>query len=278
MEINIDSILKTIETAQDIELKQAIKDTIKSKASKVKDLKTGLLRKVGKINSLKFDILKLYKEIDAKNDATTKIYQKVAEQTTKEKIQAVRDFMVEKRKLKEQLSKGVIDKAKYKKEIAAANMLKKDLINSADSKYFHKIKNINAFKRKELRGLFARIAKLETTIKDLKSVRQKHLKIAVGVGIAVVSVVAIGIKAYSMIMTKLRNPCRKLKTNEEKTVCNIIADIDGLHTKIITLKDQSLKCKLSEDPVECNQKINEEIEKAKNQIKKLKEKLDKFEE
>jgi len=270
--IGIDTILKAIEMAQNADVKKYVTD----KLAKIGDIKTTALKYAGKVNMLKHDIMIQMKSLDKINADSMKDYEKAAETANKARREAMSKFMRVKARLKMRLDAGKIDGKTYKSLISKNRKIMKAAQEAVDLSYFKELNKAMAKNGAATSMVRMKIFDLRRQIELVKTTRQKHLKVGLAVSIAVLSAAAIGAKVYATVVKAVKNPCRKLDTPEEKSICNIMADIDAINAKIVMLKQQATKCNLTEDPAECEVKIDKQIKTYKKDIEQLKARLDKF--
>jgi len=268
--LKIDNILNLIDKIKSDEFKEAAKKAVTT----IKDKKTSLMRYTGKIGDLKHKLMIASKGIDQSNINLMKDYSDIAETISKSRSTADKIARVGRTKLKLNFKAGSISKSEFKQGISALKNSNKLKHAEITQNYFKAIQDSITKNRNSNKKIVNYIINLKDQLDIAKKSRSKNILIGIGIAIAVLSVIAIGSKVYAMIMKKLKSPCRNIDDKDEKTSCEIYSEIDSLQAQIIILKHQSVKCELSEDPVECNQKVDKQIESIKSKIDKLHSRLD----
>lgn len=268
--IDITDVLDLIKKLKSDEFK----DAVKKYGKKVSDIKTTKLRNTGEVAKLKYEIMANFNSIDKLNITSFDEMTDIVNETAKQRETASKIFRVKLNKLKVVYKAGNIDATEYAKQIKNNKNALRFTEKTIESNYLTKwMKNINRTNMKK-KVIFKDIFQYKQELELAKKTRNKNVLIGIGITIAVISAIAVAIKVYTIIMKKLKSPCRSIEDSEDKNRCEIHSEIDALNAKMVILQDQGVKCELSEDPFACNEKIDKEINSIKSKVDLLKTKLD----
>jgi len=203
--------------------------------------------------------------LNDKNKFLSELYTIVLYESKSEEIKKVKEKFNKKRVEVKKKHDSKIEKLKdFLKDVGEDYT--KDILDELNEKIKQKAKMIRSVYLAKMVSLGKEEAEALRKIQKVKSVSKKSFVLISGLAMAVI-IISAALQVYKDEKNEIIKKCSQ-KKGREKQICFKINKIKALRKRISILNNSSVKCNYSKDPIKCKEKLNEEILKLKERLRK----------